>query len=352
MGKLADFKNNNPDVFKTQATSNSGTPQEKENMPIKVTGYELGGTLDTNFIVGERIDTKEIVKVRLEEIEQSSSSKYKRIEISDFANKSSRKHYVKEGCPMVFENAKRSPDGSYVARWAVVLDRDPDGTKVIVMNSSLRSGTREKDGVKQEWFQIQALIPSQPKQVTSQEEFDTLVAKQLKPNFSGSNPQTFVRIKDEDGETLVIDLKPLRVEVEEDGKKYKRAASEGLDSLNHFKNTNPEQYDMIMSFVTDTDVSVELIPGATLYPGTATKEKMEAMHKSTKQILLGSFHVKEDNEDSEEGEENRFPKIGFLPCVLATRMYPDGTPYLTYIRPLKLFDTALSIEDIEKVTVK
>ena len=351
MGKLSDYKNENPDVFKSQQTTSTGTPSPKENMPIKVTGYELGGTQDTNFILGTRIDTKEVVRVRLEEIQQAENSKYRRIEVSDFANKSSRKHHVPEGCPMVFEGAKQSPDGTYVARWAVVLDRDPNGTSVIVMNSSLRHGTRERDGQRLEWFQIQALIPAQPKEVGSKEDFDALVSKQLTPKFSGSNPQTFVRITDDEGDVHVIEIKPLRIEVEEDGSKYRRVVSEGEKSLSHFAESNKQQYDMIVSFTTLEDVKVELIPSSVLFPGTATKEKMEGMHKSSKQILIESFHVKKE-EKEEEGEKERFPQVGFLPCVLATRMYPDGTPYLTYIRPLKQYDTALSIEEIEKITIR
>ena len=352
MGKLSDYKSQNPSVFKSQSTQSSpSSSQETLNLPIKITGYEINGSPETNFILGKRIDTKEDVRVKLSDIEQDSSRKFKRVEVSEFADPKNRKRHVSVGCPMVFEGSKQNPDGSFSSRWAVVLDRDPNGTNVMVMNSSLVHGEKKTDNGKQEWFKIQALIPIQPKEVSTKEEFESLLANHLTPKFNGSNPQSFIRITDDEGDIHVIEVRPLRVDVTEDNKTFKRVTANGEDSVREFEKTNPEQYKMVIDFTEQSDIKVELIQNAILYPGAATKENMEGMNERSKQILIESYYTKE--KELLEGEEKpRFPSVGYIPSVLATRMYPDGTPYLTYIRPLKFFDEALLIDNIEKITIR
>lgn len=344
MGKLTDLKNEKPEIFKTQSKT-ANVAIEKENVPIKVTGYEIGGSLDTNFILGKRVDTKEEIKVRLEEIDQKGS-KYKRVEVNEFANPKNSKSHVRVGCFMVFEGARKAPDGSYYARWGVTLDRDPEGTKVLVMNSCLKGGTSEKDGLQSEWFNIQALLPIDPITIKTKEEFENTVSKQLTPKFNGSNPRTFVRIKDEDNEVHIIEILNKRVDVEEDDKKFKRAASDGRVSLDHFIESNKEQYDLIISLINEPEITIELIPSSVLYPGAATKEKMVSMHESSKKILLDSFIVKPSDEEQGEDQKSKITSFGYQPCILATRMYADGTPYVTYIRPVKFFNNPKPIETI------
>ena len=83
MGKLDSYKKANPEAFNAKKTSTGGTNQTPVmNMLIKITEYEIGGTLETNYVVGKRMDTGEIIKARLKEIEQKG--KYKRVEMADF----------------------------------------------------------------------------------------------------------------------------------------------------------------------------------------------------------------------------------------------------------------------------
>ena len=349
MGKLDNLRN----IAETQSTSSKSEYSEKLNLPIKLESYEIGGSIETNYVVGKRLDTGEIVKIRLFEIETNPNSKYKRVEIADFSNKSIRKSYTREGCYMVFESATKNPDGTFQARWCAVLDREPEGTKVSILLTSLRHGIKKTENGDLEWFQSRILNPTNPAIIESQEKFDELLMKYLEPKFKGSLPQLNVRVRDNNNDVVILELVPLRISETEDGKVFKRTAP-AVDSLNNIKTNETEKYNVLITLINDPDVVVEFIPGAILYPGSATKEKMESQHQSSKKVLLDSYIVKNeaDAENESDDEKPRYPEVGYIFTIIATRMHQDGTPYLTYIKPLKMFDTAMSLKTITKFKIK
>lgn len=357
MGKLDSYKKNNPNEFKSQ--SQQGERKPVVNLLVKITGYELGGTIETNYVLGTRVDTGEEVKVRLREIEQNNKSGYSRIEINQFGNKRDQKKVLPENF-MVFEQAREEANGVFEARWAVPLDRTPKNTSAFVMLASLRHGVSEKDGNKNEWFQIKMLYNIPPLVVKTIEDLESGLAKFLTPKFPGSNPQAIIRITDDEGEKMTIDVLPLREEiVEDDGYKYKRVVQDPQFSVNNFKETKADRFKMVSELISEDDVTIEIIGAASLYPGTATKDKLTKLHEHSKKHLVQSFYVNKDedvseNEDGEkaEGAPAGYPEIGYHFCVIGTRMHADGTPYLTYIKPFQEYTPAKSINDIQEFSLK
>lgn len=360
MGKLDEYKNKNPQAFVNKSQSANNAQRQVLNMLVKIESYEIGGSLESNYVIGKRIDTKEQVKIRLFEIDQTNN-RYKRVEISEFADPKNKKRHVPVGCYLVFESARTEPDGSFTARWCVVLDRDPQATKAIVMPCSLTHGINKENQL--EWFQIRALHPVQPKVVSSIEDFEKSLSDMLKPNYPGSNPRVYIRITDDENDKDVFEIHPLKVEVEEDGSKFKRVVADTSKSVENFKETEKDLFKMISDLILDQDIKVELIPLSVLYPGAATKEKLESQHVNTKKHLIESFYVLSDEngeqEDGQEGEGDNpseqkpmYPEVGYHFCVIATRMYPDGTPYLTYIKPLLEHTKAISIKEMETFSLK
>lgn len=374
MGKLDSYKKANPAAFQTNA--NNGNNQERKpvfNLLVKVSGYEIGGDLSSNYVLGTRVDTEEEVKVRLQEIEQKGN--YKRPEVAEFADKRNRKRYVEEGNFFVFEQSREDSPNTFTSRWGVPLDRDPRGTRAFVMMASLnhRVYERENNGeiTKNEVFKIRTLINRPAAELNSVEDFEAQVTDLLTPRKPGSNPEAIVRITDDEGEKAIVTIYPERAEVENEyGEKFKRVVSEGGRSVEYFKLEQADKYAMIVAMIEDPEVKVEVIGASVLYPGTATREKLEGQHESSKKHLVTSFYVKEASAEPQpiqpgeeppanpEGEEetpaqqNGFPEVGYQFCVIGTRTYDDGTPYLTYIKPLHEFSVAESIKDIQVFSLK
>lgn len=370
MGKLDSYKKANPEVFEAKKSGNTGTKTPVMNMLLKISSYEIGGSLDTNFVLGKRMDTGEQVKVRLIEIEQKG--KYKRVEIADFNNARHKRH-VGAGNYMVLEQAIEESEGVFNSRWAATLDRDPKNTKAFVMLASLHHSVRGSNDSKKEWFRIKLLYPSQPTVVTTIEELDAALSASLTPKTPGSNPEAVIRITDDEGEKEIITVYPKRAEIEEDGQKFTRVVANPLDSVENFKKMESAKYQMIVSFLGDADIKIEIIGSTVLFPGSATKEKLETQHEASKKYLVESFYVKaggdadgvqpaqpgdpEVPENENENGENApkkvvYPEVGYHFCVVGTRSYADGTPYLTYIKPLHEYSEASSIKDIELFTLK
>ncbi len=376
MGKLDSYKKANPEAF--QAKTVSGNNQERTpviNLLLKVSDYEIGGglnDLDVNFMLGTRVDTGEEIKIKLFEVEQKGS--YKRPEIFEFADKRNRKRHIPAENFVVFEQARDEGNGVFSARWAVPLDRDPRGTRAFVMLASLshRVYEKEKNGEKyqDETFRIRTLINRPAKEVTTVEDFETQVADLLTPRKPGSNPEAIVRITDDEGEKEIVTIFPERHEVENEyNEKFKRVVPEGGQSVENFKIEQADRFNLISAMIVDADVKVEVIGASVLYPGKATKEKLQEQHAVSKKHLIESFYVKKPTEEVQPAQPNEegvpevpsevpaaqpqgFPEVGYHFCVIGTRTYDDGTPYLTYIKPLHEYSVAESIKDIQVFSLK
>lgn len=372
MGKLQSYKQRNPQAFtRNTNTTGTSTPQQVLNLPVKVKGYELGGTLETNFLLGQRLDTGTDVKVRLFEIDQTDK-KYKRVEISEFGDEKNKKRYLPIGCHCVFEGAKEDPEGGegvFTARWCAVLDnRDPDIVNVVVLPASLSHGKNENNKENGEWFQIRAL-PRKPDVINSIEVFDSLVVKYLKPKFDGSRPRIFVRITDDTGDKEVFEIKPKTEIVKINERDINQVCKDSTLSLNNFKEEKSDIYDMIKELSGDPDVTIEVIPSFVVYPGFETRNKLIDQNENSKKHLVEGFYVSKESPESLESENSnngesesvpesepesrpKYQEIGYNFCILALRAYPDGSPYLTYIKPLYEYNKATSIKDMTVFTLK
>ena len=282
---------------------------------------------------------------------------------------------------MVLEGTTEESEGVFVSRWAATLDRDPKNTKAFVMLASLSHGVytdKNDSSITNEWFRIKMLYPQPPKIVTNQTELEDALAESLSKKARGSNPEAIVRITDDEGEREIISVFPKRVEIEEDGSKFKTVVEDSRESVENFKTEQEAKFDMICAFLGDPDIKIEVISATVLYPGSATKEKLETQHESSKEISCRKFLCKKRWSSSrrrtctnlhnlinlhnlmkrqmarkkqkarkKNKPNQRFPEIGYHFCVVGTRSYADGTPYLTYIKPLFEYSEATSVKDIE-----
>lgn len=377
MGKLDSYKQANPEAFVEKKANDKKTQDQQDKKPVfnlllKVTEYEIGGglnDLDLNFVKGIRVDTGEEVKVKLYEIEQKNPS-YRRPEIFEFADKRNKKRHVSPENFMVCELARDEGNGIFSSRWAVPLDRDPRGTRAFVMLASLTYSVfeGEKDGTKfkNESFKIKTLINRPAKEIVTVEDFEAQVSDLLTPRKLGSRPEVIVRITDDEGEKEIITIMPETHEVENEyNEKFKRVVPEGAQSVEFFKKEQSDRYNLIVAMIEDEEVKVEVIGASVLYPGKATKEKLLEKHEVSKKHLVESFYVKkpvdsvqpaQPNQEAEEKKEEEapfeYPEIGYHFCVIGTRTYDDGTPYLTYIKPLHEYSAAESIKDIQVFSLK
>lgn len=318
MGKLSQFKENNPEIFeKKEVTQGNAVP---ENIALRITAYE-----DTNF-VGIRLDNKEEVKVFLRPIEQNEKSRHKRLEINDFSDSSNKRH-VPVGGVILFENAYKQSEGLYSARWASCLSRDPKETMVKVLLCALVYGKRVSEGTEQEWILIKTVFPEKKSFISSLQEFETVITNELHPSSAGSNPFVVVKISDGE-ETEAFEIYPQRVDSE-----FGKKPADGKVSADAFLNS--EKSKIVKDLLGEEGINIEVIPARVIYPGASTKEKMLDAHANARKILEESFYIKD-----EEGniiKKGIIPEIGYLNCSLATRRHADGSMYVTHIKPLVNF---------------
>lgn len=328
MGKLSQFKEENPEIFeKKESSQGSSIP---ENIAVKITAYE-----ESHF-VGLRLDNKEEVKVFLRPIEQNEKSRHKRLELEDFADPSHKRH-VPIGGVILFENSYKQSEGLYNARWASCLSRDPKETMVKVLLCSLIYGKKNStDGSVLEWILVKTVFPEKKTFVSTLQEFETVITNELHPMSAGSNPFVIVKITDgEDSEA--IEIYPQRVDSE-----YGKKPADGKVSADAFLNSDKSK--MVKELLGEEGVNVEIIPARVVYPGASTKEKMLDAHANARKILEESFYIKD-----EEGniiKNGILPEIGYLNCSLATRRHADGSMYVTHIKPLVSFAKPLKSSEL------
>lgn len=331
---FSQYKEQHPELAKAEKTEGTSTPAL--NLPVKCSGYE------GDVLVGIRLDTEEEVRIKLKTIEQNPNSKFKRIEIKEFADPKNKKHHAAPGkAVFVAENCYLDKDGTYSSRWLKVISADPQQTAVHVMNASLLFiKKKDKDDNINEIIFAKTAFPERAKIVNSVEELSNALSGMLNPKHIGSNPICYVRIKDTvSGEVEFIEVSPLRTEREDgNGKK----CVEGSVSAEKFISSTESQMIRDLLENSSDQVSVDVIPAAILYPGSSTKENMVGAHPNAKKILEESFYIK----NSEEDTTGARPEIGYLKCIIATRKHADGTSYFTFIKPVQQFLKPTSVKSI------
>lgn len=331
MGILSKYKEEHPELAKSAP---KGDSKESFNLPVKCMGYE------GEFLLGLRLDTQEEVKIRLRPIEQNPNSRFKRIEITEFANPKS-KHYATPGQNIfVAETCYHEKDNVFNSRWIKTISEDPMKTAVHIFNASYISIKKNDGNNENEIIFLRVVYPDKAKIVNSVDELESTLAGFLNPRTEGSNPFAYIRITDTtDNEVEVIDVLPKRVERENMGKR----CVEGSISASEFINSDDSR--MVRDLLENESevINVEVIPAAVIYPGSATKENMVNSHPNAKKVLEESFLIKAKTGE----EENSTPQQGYLKCILATRKHADGTSYFTFVKPIHLFKEPMSVKDIK-----
>lgn len=347
MGKLQKIKDENPELFQKNINSeNNGAVVQ--NIPLKLEEYE------DKYFVGINLETKERIKIYLRDIEQKNISKQKkRKEIDDFQNQNDNKLYAEPGVStLLFEGCypDNKEPGVYSARWCNRISRNPQETRVMIVNCSLVFFKRKNEDGDEENILVRTIHPEKMKEVGNLETLEEDMSTMLSPVTPGSNPFVYIRITDDEGDVEIIPVQPKRVE-REDG--LGKTPAEGGESVEMFLNS--EKSELVKIFIEDPEVKIELIPARVIFPGTATKENMLDAHPNAKKILKEAFYIKanksnEDEQDKEdssgEKSKNTYPELGFLKCCLAIRSHADGTPYFTHVRPIRPFEAATSVKDI------
>lgn len=332
MSIFSKYKEEHPELAAKPAKTEGSTPAL--NLPVKCVSYE------GEFLIGIRLDTQEEIKIRLKTIEQNPTSKYKRIEIPEFANPKSKHHAAPGKATFVAENCYHEKENIYNSRWLKVISADPQQTAIHVMNSSLVF-IRKKDGdAVNEFIFAKTAFPDKAKIINSAEELESTLSVMLHPKNIGSNPFCYVRIKDTvSGDVEFVEVIPQRTEREDgNGKK----CVDGTVSAKHFMESVESQMIRDLLHQESNNVSVDVIPASVIYPGSSTKENMVNSHPNAKKILEESFFIK----SSQEEETGNRPEVGYLKCIIATRKHADGTSYFTFIKPVQQFLEPTSVKAI------
>lgn len=335
MGKLSDFKQT------LKPTSTDGV-MKTENIPVKLLEFIENG----KGIRGTRLDTKEDVTVFLRDIDTKDQAPAqgakKRPEFVDYIK---GKNKVEPGkAVFVIESAYKDKNDPniYHGRWIKLVSKDPEETKVVIVMASLLFLQKENN----ETIFSKTLFPQTSKIVHDESELKAALVANLVPRAPGSNPFSVIKLIDNTtGEVETVEVYSVKVDREDDipGKKTGDAEL----SYENFITKSPHSK-LVLEFLNDPDITIEVIMGSVIYPGNMTKEQMVKSHPNSKKILKSSYYVKKPEADENAEEESGVPEIGYLKCVLATRSHADGTPYFTFIKPILNYANATSVKDIKK----
>lgn len=336
MGKLADFK-------QTLKPVGTETLMKTENIPVKLLEFIDNDT----GIQGIRLDTKEEVKVYLRDIDSKDQAPAqgakKRPEFADFVK---GKNKVEPGkAVFVIESSYKDKNDPnvYHGRWIKLVSKDPEETKVSIVMASLLFFQKENN----ETIFSKTVFPQLTKVVHDESELRAALVANLVPKAPGSNPFSVIKLIDNTtSEVETVEVYSVKVDREDDipGKKTGDAEL----SYENFINKSPHSK-LVLEFMNDPEITIEVLPGAIIYPGNMTKEQIVKSHPNSKKILKSSYYVKKAQPTEEEaGEDSGVPEIGYIKCVLATRSHADGTPYFTFIKPILNYANATSIKDIKK----
>lgn len=339
MGLLTRYKEEHPELKKA-STSETKTTTTALNIPFKCTAYE------GDYICGVRLDTNEEIKVRLKEIEQKANSRFKRVEVADFANPKSKYHAKPGLATFVAESCYHEKDNIFNSRWVKQISEDPQKTKTFIMNASYVSIKKKDDNGEREIIFIKTTPPDKAKKVNSVDELKAALSSFLNPRSIGSNPFAYVRISEIDNpdEVEFIEVIPDRVD-REDGMGKK--CVEGEISANKFMNSDDSKMIRDLLNSASESITVEVIPGAVLYPGSATKDNLVNQHPNAKKILEESFYIKKTQPEDGEQEQATRPELGYLKCTIATRQHADGTSYFTFVKPIHQHAEAISVKNLK-----
>lgn len=311
MGKISDFRDNNPNL----SGSSDGSSPSTITIAVKVEAIE-----ENKFVIGNRLDTKQTVKVYLRDYEKKGG--YDRPDIPSLYKKCGENGILK------FESCYIDENGNYSARWGKVLVDDPSKTNVLVALTYVNYA--KKPNSNEEYVQIVTAHPNATQNAGNLEDLNDILSKLLEAKTNGSNP--FVYLQVSDGEDKVV--QKVYPKMIQDGD-YKKKAS-GAESAREFLESKYSE--LVKNLINEEGVTVKVIPARLVYPGNKYKEAL-LREGFTRSVLSSVFNANKD-------DENLPKELGFMNTILTLRKHEDETPYIIDVAVISQQDEPILSKDL------
>lgn len=314
-GLIEEYKKENNIV----ENNNSNNNQKTLNMPIRITGYE------DQFFVGTRLDTKELVKVKLRDVPDNPNSKFTRPTIKEFSTKNEKRFCKINESIISFDNTYKEEDGTYNSRWANTLSNQKRKSDVFIVNANVSitdNGSFKGVSIK---------ILKKCEIVNSVESLEKSLMNCFVPKTFKARNFAVIRLTDNSGscETVIVYPKLIETIVDEDKVNVMDTPEESLK--NFYEKNNKAS--MVKDLVVNPNISTEIIHGATLYTGGDTTTKIVDDNRNVS-FLNENYFVDSDKK-----------VLGYKKTVIALRSRSDGSLFAVYVKPYINNSKPLPIEN-------
>ena len=298
------------------------------NMPVKITGYEN----DTYFL-GERIDTKEMVKIKLRDVPKKGENA--RPEVTDFQDRRSKRYAPPNDSILLFDNCYQEEDGTWNSRWANTLHKKRKmEAKVLVLPSTVRF----VDDGNNRYVQVRTLKSHH--WINTPEDFQYALTKALQPVSAGSRPFAYIRLTSNEGEKRLYTASPVMQEVSMEGQTI-RIPADGEVSYQNF--AQQDRNKLIYDCINMPEVTVEVITGSSLYFGGDTRDRLLST-PYLREMIEPAYFIDKNAENLRE-----ISNYGYKKTVIAVRQIEEanGLLFVSDAKPLENNTPAVSIYDFE-----
>ena len=307
--------------------NNSGGNSDRQsiNLPVKITGYE-----DDKYFLGQRIDTKEMVKIKLRE-DVAGTGKNARPEVTDFQDRRSKRYAAPNDSILLFDNAYIGEDGVWVARWANALHKKRKmEAKVLILPATVRFVDEQK--------YIQVRVIKSRKWINTIEDLEYSLTKALQPKGAGSRPFAHIRLKSSEGEARIYTVSPKMIETTINEQQMKIPTS-GEESYQNF--LEQEKNKLIIECCSLPEITVEVLTGASLYLGGDTRDRFFS-NDYLRKMLEPSYLI-------DKAGNKEISNYGYQKTVIAVREIEDvnGLMFVSDVKPLVNNTQPVSILDLE-----
>ena len=307
--------------------NNENKSNETVNLAIKVTNY-----LDGDLIEGVRIDTGEIVRGRMRNVEQKGE--LARPSIADFKTKNHKRFAPKDKSILMLENCYLESDGVWNTRWINTFSTPKRPSTVVVLNSHLRIVENgENSYVEVNAIKSKALI-------TSGESLKESLLRAFTAKVHRARNYAIIRLTDADGAKFIIKAFPDLIEVvdPDDADSKTKVMNSPENSYNKFVEDS-QRSKIVFDLMNDPEITIEVFMASRLYLGGDTNTRII----STPYMKNGI--KKEYNIESVEGDKKIIE--GYKKTIIAFRSRDDGSMFVTGVKQVVNNTIATSIENLE-----
>lgn len=292
--------------------------QPMTTLAIQVVKYNLDG--DRPTVVGTRLDTGEEVTVFLRDYTQGGE--FKRPEIADLAGDSRKNRVATDiGGILRVDNAYRTNDGSWSARWLSPLSHTPDEATVAI--GLARVGDIRLNKNKEDYLIASVVLTQSATLVESEAALQETVVNVL---GEGAN-SVAIRLIAEDGVEVVTVRTAIR--------KPNSREWENLQPADAWNAFAASEVGKVVTEALKTGLKAEVMSILNLSPGLNTmggiKKDAEAGRAPSAPYKMG---------------ENQFgPITGYKEAIITVRQRENGDLYFTDITPVSRDAAPQSLED-------